>query len=133
MTCGKGYKHRQTWCQFGEDRLDDRFCGSSKPESVQTCQQQECAAWQVGPWGQVSHPCIYDLCSIQYTVLDCFLFKAVRSRVIYQLRASAYDDVDVDIAYFSNWRGFFLSLSTLLHLFLNLCCPSCLSLFTYSC
>ena len=53
VTCGKGYKHRQTWCQFGEDRLDDRFCDSSKPESVQTCQQQECASWQVGHWGQV--------------------------------------------------------------------------------
>lgn len=53
MTCGKGYKHRQTWCQFGEERLDDRFCDSSKPESVQACQQQECASWQVGPWGQV--------------------------------------------------------------------------------
>uniref|UniRef100_A0A3Q0RHB0 ADAM metallopeptidase with thrombospondin type 1 motif 9 n=1 Tax=Amphilophus citrinellus TaxID=61819 RepID=A0A3Q0RHB0_AMPCI len=57
VTCGKGYKHRQTWCQFGEDRLDDRFCGSSKPESVQTCQQQECAAWQVGPWGQCTTSC----------------------------------------------------------------------------
>uniref|UniRef100_A0AAX7V026 GON domain-containing protein n=1 Tax=Astatotilapia calliptera TaxID=8154 RepID=A0AAX7V026_ASTCA len=57
VTCGKGYKHRQTWCQFGEDRLHDRFCGSSKPESVQTCQQQECAAWQVGPWGQCTTSC----------------------------------------------------------------------------
>lgn len=54
VTCGKGHKHRQTWCQFGEDRLNDRFCDpETKPESVQTCQQQECAAWQVGPWGQV--------------------------------------------------------------------------------
>ncbi|XP_076123623.1 A disintegrin and metalloproteinase with thrombospondin motifs 9 [Alosa pseudoharengus] len=57
VTCGKGYKHRQTWCQFGEDRLDDRFCDSSKPESVQTCQQQECASWQVGPWGQCTTSC----------------------------------------------------------------------------
>ncbi|TKS70948.1 disintegrin and metalloproteinase with thrombospondin motifs 9 [Collichthys lucidus] len=57
VTCGKGYKHRQTWCQFGEERLDDRFCGSSKPESVQTCQQQECASWQVGPWGQCTTSC----------------------------------------------------------------------------
>ncbi|XP_053298458.1 A disintegrin and metalloproteinase with thrombospondin motifs 9 [Pleuronectes platessa] len=57
VTCGKGYKHRQTWCQFGEDRLDDRFCGLSKPESVQTCQQQECASWQVGPWGQCTTSC----------------------------------------------------------------------------
>ncbi|XP_062300498.1 A disintegrin and metalloproteinase with thrombospondin motifs 9-like [Scomber scombrus] len=57
VTCGKGYKHRQTWCQFDEDRLDDRFCGSAKPESVQTCQQQECASWQVGPWGQCTTSC----------------------------------------------------------------------------
>uniref|UniRef100_A0A8B9RM98 ADAM metallopeptidase with thrombospondin type 1 motif, 9 n=1 Tax=Astyanax mexicanus TaxID=7994 RepID=A0A8B9RM98_ASTMX len=57
VTCGKGYKHRQTWCQFGEDRLDDRFCDSSKPESVQACQQQECASWQVGPWGQCTTSC----------------------------------------------------------------------------
>ncbi|MGH0133046.1 UNVERIFIED_CONTAM: hypothetical protein FKN15_036208, partial [Acipenser sinensis] len=58
VTCGKGYKHRQTWCQFGEDRLDDRLCdSSSKPVSMQTCQQQECAAWQVGPWGQCTTTC----------------------------------------------------------------------------
>ncbi|XP_034725712.1 A disintegrin and metalloproteinase with thrombospondin motifs 9-like [Etheostoma cragini] len=57
VTCGKGYKHRQMWCQFGEDRLDDGFCGSSKPESVQMCQQQECASWQVGPWGQCTTSC----------------------------------------------------------------------------
>uniref|UniRef100_A0A674E916 ADAM metallopeptidase with thrombospondin type 1 motif 9 n=1 Tax=Salmo trutta TaxID=8032 RepID=A0A674E916_SALTR len=58
VTCGKGYKHRQTWCQFAEDRRDDRFCDSaSKPESVQTCQQQDCASWQVGPWGQCTTSC----------------------------------------------------------------------------
>ncbi|XP_028824252.1 A disintegrin and metalloproteinase with thrombospondin motifs 9 isoform X3 [Denticeps clupeoides] len=57
VTCGKGYKHRQTWCQFGQDRLDDRFCDPSKPESVQTCQQQECASWQVGSWGQCTTSC----------------------------------------------------------------------------
>ncbi|XP_051531405.1 A disintegrin and metalloproteinase with thrombospondin motifs 9 [Myxocyprinus asiaticus] len=57
VTCGKGYKHRQAWCQFGEERLDDRFCDSSKPESVQACQQQECASWQVGPWGQCTTTC----------------------------------------------------------------------------
>uniref|UniRef100_A0A672NJH9 ADAM metallopeptidase with thrombospondin type 1 motif 9 n=1 Tax=Sinocyclocheilus grahami TaxID=75366 RepID=A0A672NJH9_SINGR len=57
VTCGKGYKHRQTWCRFGEERLEDRFCDSSKPESVQACQQQECASWQVGPWGQCTTTC----------------------------------------------------------------------------
>lgn len=74
VTCGKGYKHRQTWCQFGEDRLDDRFCGSSKPESVQTCQQQECASWQVGPWGQVS---VGNNFSMYY-----ILFKVGNTRVL---------------------------------------------------
>ncbi|KAJ8361216.1 hypothetical protein SKAU_G00177410 [Synaphobranchus kaupii] len=57
VTCGKGYKHRQTWCQFGEDRLDDGFCDSVKLESVQACQRQECASWQVGPWGQCTTTC----------------------------------------------------------------------------
>uniref|UniRef100_A0A7M4FG01 ADAM metallopeptidase with thrombospondin type 1 motif 9 n=1 Tax=Crocodylus porosus TaxID=8502 RepID=A0A7M4FG01_CROPO len=58
VTCGKGHKHRQTWCQFGEDRLSDRFCNpETKPDSVQTCQQQECAAWQVGQWGQCTVTC----------------------------------------------------------------------------
>ncbi|XP_075430373.1 A disintegrin and metalloproteinase with thrombospondin motifs 9 isoform X1 [Ascaphus truei] len=58
VTCGKGHKHRQTWCQFGEDRLNDRFCDpETKPVSVQTCQQQECASWQVGPWGQCMAAC----------------------------------------------------------------------------
>lgn len=54
VTCGKGHKHRQVWCQFGEDRLNDRICDSeTKPASMQTCQQPECASWQAGPWGQV--------------------------------------------------------------------------------
>ncbi|XP_056293354.1 A disintegrin and metalloproteinase with thrombospondin motifs 9 [Pseudoliparis swirei] len=59
VTCGKGYQHRQTWCQFAEDRLDDRFCGSAsaKPDAVQVCQQQDCASWQVGPWGQCTTSC----------------------------------------------------------------------------
>ncbi|XP_053576979.1 A disintegrin and metalloproteinase with thrombospondin motifs 9 [Bombina bombina] len=58
VTCGKGHKHRQTWCQFGEERLNDRFCDAeSKPVSVQGCQQQECASWQVGPWGQCTATC----------------------------------------------------------------------------
>ncbi|EGV97729.1 A disintegrin and metalloproteinase with thrombospondin motifs 9 [Cricetulus griseus] len=58
VTCGKGHKHRQVWCQFGEDRLSDRMCDPEvKPESMQTCQQPECAAWQAGPWGQCSVTC----------------------------------------------------------------------------
>ncbi|XP_074140277.1 A disintegrin and metalloproteinase with thrombospondin motifs 9 isoform X2 [Sminthopsis crassicaudata] len=58
VTCGKGHKHRQVWCQFGEERLNDRLCDlATKPDSVQTCQQQECASWQVGPWGQCSVTC----------------------------------------------------------------------------
>ncbi|KAB5536845.1 hypothetical protein PHYPO_G00112000 [Pangasianodon hypophthalmus] len=57
VTCGKGYKHRQTWCQFGDERLDERFCTSAKPESVQACQQQECASWQFGSWGPCTTSC----------------------------------------------------------------------------
>nr|XP_033782394.1 A disintegrin and metalloproteinase with thrombospondin motifs 9 isoform X3 [Geotrypetes seraphini] len=58
VTCGKGHKHRQAWCQFGEERLNDRFCESEiKPEIVQICQQQECTSWQVGPWGQCTALC----------------------------------------------------------------------------
>ena len=54
VACGKGHKHRQVWCQFGEDRLNDRICDpETKPASMQTCQQPECASWQAGPWGQV--------------------------------------------------------------------------------
>ncbi|KAI5093665.1 A disintegrin and metalloproteinase with thrombospondin motifs 9 [Silurus meridionalis] len=57
VTCGKGYKHRQTWCQFGDERLDERFCNMAKPESVQSCQQQECASWQFGSWGSCTTSC----------------------------------------------------------------------------
>ncbi|KAG8435871.1 hypothetical protein GDO86_007096 [Hymenochirus boettgeri] len=58
VTCGKGQKHRQIWCQFGEDRLADRFCeAETKPVPVQTCQQQDCASWQVGSWGQCTAAC----------------------------------------------------------------------------
>ncbi|ETE70213.1 A disintegrin and metalloproteinase with thrombospondin motifs 9, partial [Ophiophagus hannah] len=58
VTCGKGHKHRQIWCQFGEDRINDRLCDlDGKPDSMQDCQQQECAAWQVGPWGQCTVTC----------------------------------------------------------------------------
>jgi hypothetical protein len=57
VTCGKGHMHRQVWCQFGEDRLNDRMCDpEAKPASTQTCQQPECASWQAGPWGQVFGP-----------------------------------------------------------------------------
>ncbi|XP_032067588.1 A disintegrin and metalloproteinase with thrombospondin motifs 9 isoform X2 [Thamnophis elegans] len=58
VTCGKGHKHRQIWCQFGEDRISDRLCDlEAKPDSMQDCQQQECAAWQVGLWGQCTVTC----------------------------------------------------------------------------
>uniref|UniRef100_A0A8C5K7Q4 ADAM metallopeptidase with thrombospondin type 1 motif 9 n=1 Tax=Jaculus jaculus TaxID=51337 RepID=A0A8C5K7Q4_JACJA len=58
VTCGKGRKHRQVWCQFGEDRLNDRMCDpEAKPMSMQACQQPECASWQAGPWGQCSVTC----------------------------------------------------------------------------
>ncbi|XP_004644840.1 A disintegrin and metalloproteinase with thrombospondin motifs 9 [Octodon degus] len=58
VTCGKGHKHRQVWCQFGADQVSDRICDpEAKPVSTQTCQQPECASWQAGPWGQCSVTC----------------------------------------------------------------------------
>ncbi|KAM7063005.1 A disintegrin and metalloproteinase with thrombospondin motifs 9 isoform 2-T2 [Molossus nigricans] len=58
VTCGKGHQHRQVWCQFGEDPLNDGVCDpETKPASMQTCQQPECASWQAGPWGQCSVTC----------------------------------------------------------------------------
>uniref|UniRef100_A0A0P6J9Z7 A disintegrin and metalloproteinase with thrombospondin motifs 9 preproprotein n=1 Tax=Heterocephalus glaber TaxID=10181 RepID=A0A0P6J9Z7_HETGA len=58
VTCGKGHRHRQVWCQFGEDRVSDKICDpQAKPASMQPCQQSECASWQAGPWGQCSVTC----------------------------------------------------------------------------
>ncbi|XP_060095443.1 A disintegrin and metalloproteinase with thrombospondin motifs 9 isoform X1 [Heteronotia binoei] len=58
VTCGKGHKHRQIWCHFGGERISDRLCNpDTKPDSMQACQQQDCAAWQVGPWGQCTAMC----------------------------------------------------------------------------
>ncbi|XP_010604869.1 A disintegrin and metalloproteinase with thrombospondin motifs 9 isoform X12 [Fukomys damarensis] len=58
VTCGKGRRHRQVWCQFGEDHASDKICNpEAKPASTQPCQQSECASWQAGPWGQCSVTC----------------------------------------------------------------------------
>ncbi|XP_043933862.1 A disintegrin and metalloproteinase with thrombospondin motifs 9 [Protopterus annectens] len=58
VTCGKGHRHRHILCHFGEQQVDDRFCSpETKQESLQTCQQPECSAWQVGPWGQCTVSC----------------------------------------------------------------------------
>ncbi|XP_006779208.1 PREDICTED: A disintegrin and metalloproteinase with thrombospondin motifs 9 [Myotis davidii] len=71
VTCGEGHKHRQVWCQFGEDQLDDRICDpQTKPASVQTCQQPECASWQAGPWGQCSVTCGR---GYQHRVVQCIV------------------------------------------------------------
>lgn len=38
--------------------MSDRLCDpETKPASMQTCQQPECASWQAGPWGQCSVTC----------------------------------------------------------------------------
>lgn len=55
VTCGKGMKHRQVWCQFNDEQLRDDFCNpNDRPESITPCELHECASWQVGPWGSVS-------------------------------------------------------------------------------
>lgn len=55
VTCGKGMKHRQVWCQLNDEQLRDDFCNpNDRPESVAPCELHECASWQVGPWGSVS-------------------------------------------------------------------------------
>lgn len=55
VTCGKGMKHRQVWCQLNDEHLRDDFCNpNDRPESVTLCELHECASWEVGPWGHVS-------------------------------------------------------------------------------
>lgn len=55
VTCGKGMKHRQVWCQLNDEQLRDDFCNlNDRPGSVTPCELPECASWQVGPWGAVS-------------------------------------------------------------------------------
>ncbi|XP_014726621.1 PREDICTED: A disintegrin and metalloproteinase with thrombospondin motifs 20 [Sturnus vulgaris] len=58
VTCGKGMKHRQVWCQLNDDQLRDDFCNpNDRPESVTPCELHECASWQVGPWGSCAVTC----------------------------------------------------------------------------
>ncbi|KAF6117232.1 ADAM metallopeptidase with thrombospondin type 1 motif 20 [Phyllostomus discolor] len=58
VTCGKGTKQRQVWCELNEDRLSDGFCDpSTKPESLRPCELHACASWQVGPWGSCTATC----------------------------------------------------------------------------
>ncbi|KYO47658.1 A disintegrin and metalloproteinase with thrombospondin motifs 4 [Alligator mississippiensis] len=58
VTCGKGMRHRQVWCQIKDEKLQDSFCNpNSRPESVRPCELPECASWQVGPWGSCAVTC----------------------------------------------------------------------------
>ncbi|XP_033619477.1 A disintegrin and metalloproteinase with thrombospondin motifs 20 isoform X5 [Fukomys damarensis] len=58
VTCGRGTKQRQVWCQLKDDRLSDGFCNlSTKPESLRPCELHRCASWQVGPWGSCTATC----------------------------------------------------------------------------
>ncbi|XP_053114058.1 A disintegrin and metalloproteinase with thrombospondin motifs 20 isoform X2 [Hemicordylus capensis] len=58
VTCGKGMRRRQVWCQLNDNQLENAFCNpNSVPESVRACEMNECAAWQVGPWGACSVTC----------------------------------------------------------------------------
>lgn len=65
VTCGKGTQHRQVWCQANDEQLEDVFCHqNSMPESVRSCELNECAAWHVGPWGAVSTHTFFQLLRI---------------------------------------------------------------------
>uniref|UniRef100_A0A8C0P5N1 ADAM metallopeptidase with thrombospondin type 1 motif 20 n=1 Tax=Canis lupus familiaris TaxID=9615 RepID=A0A8C0P5N1_CANLF len=58
VTCGKGTKQRQVWCQLNEDHLNDGLCNpGTKPESLRPCELHTCASWQVGPWGSCTATC----------------------------------------------------------------------------
>ncbi|XP_043404916.1 A disintegrin and metalloproteinase with thrombospondin motifs 20 isoform X2 [Chelonia mydas] len=58
VTCGKGMRHRQVWCQLNDEKLRENFCNpNSRPESVRSCELHECASWQVGPWGSCAVTC----------------------------------------------------------------------------
>ncbi|GAB1299762.1 A disintegrin and metalloproteinase with thrombospondin motifs 20 [Apodemus speciosus] len=58
VTCGKGMKQRQVWCQQSEDPVRDGFCNAStKPESLRPCELPACASWHVGPWGSCTATC----------------------------------------------------------------------------
>ncbi|XP_072340509.1 A disintegrin and metalloproteinase with thrombospondin motifs 20 isoform X1 [Scyliorhinus torazame] len=58
VTCGKGTRHRQVSCLLNNEHLRDDFCNpSTKPQAAGTCELQECASWQTGPYGQCTVTC----------------------------------------------------------------------------
>ncbi|KAG8577665.1 hypothetical protein GDO81_010252, partial [Engystomops pustulosus] len=58
VTCGKGMRHRHVACVLNDEHMKESLCNSDiKPESVMTCELQECAYWHVGPWGQCPVTC----------------------------------------------------------------------------
>ncbi|XP_050791962.1 A disintegrin and metalloproteinase with thrombospondin motifs 20 isoform X2 [Gopherus flavomarginatus] len=58
VTCGKGMRYRQVWCQLNDEKVRENFCNpNSRPESVRSCELHECASWQVGPWGSCAVTC----------------------------------------------------------------------------
>lgn len=62
MTCGKGKRRRHVMCQLNDEQLKDDYCDpNNKPESVISCELQECAYWHMGPWGPVCINWIYAL------------------------------------------------------------------------
>lgn len=49
-------------CQLNDEQLKDDYCDpNNKPESVISCELQECAYWHMGPWGPVCINWIYAL------------------------------------------------------------------------
>ncbi|KAM3926910.1 A disintegrin and metalloproteinase with thrombospondin motifs 20 [Leptodactylus fuscus] len=58
VTCGKGMRRRHVACVLNDEHMKDDYCNSElKPESITTCDLQECAYWHVGAWGQCSVTC----------------------------------------------------------------------------
>ncbi|XP_073476043.1 A disintegrin and metalloproteinase with thrombospondin motifs 20 [Aquarana catesbeiana] len=58
VTCGKGKRRRHVMCQLNDEQLKDDYCDpNNKPESVISCELQECAYWHMGPWGPCSVTC----------------------------------------------------------------------------
>ncbi|XP_067420282.1 A disintegrin and metalloproteinase with thrombospondin motifs 20 isoform X3 [Emydura macquarii macquarii] len=58
VTCGKGMRHRQVWCQLNHEKLRENFCNpNSRPEALRSCELHECASWHVGPWGSCAVTC----------------------------------------------------------------------------
>ncbi|KAM9311710.1 A disintegrin and metalloproteinase with thrombospondin motifs 20 [Gastrophryne carolinensis] len=58
VTCGKGNRRRHVMCHLNDEQLKDDYCDlNNKPDTVLSCELQECAYWQIGSWGPCSVTC----------------------------------------------------------------------------